>query len=236
MPQFYKSKGSVKLFIFLLIFKPCDCLQDAKKSQKLWQELYKKKKKDWKERDLAPFADVAIYLRKWISEAFAGIYGGQTIMFVWDYCFMHGWTRKVFYKIGLVSLMLIKPFALEADNHRKMGKVLFNEPSNLYLKDLRKALLHYEDHVRNDLSAIQSITELNTNFEYKVQEPVEEEEPDEENDDKNDNDNVEESKDSEERSLTEEPENVEDTETPTDEGDIEKSEDNAENPENPEKE
>ena len=131
--------------------------------------------------------------------------------------------------------MLIKPFALEADNHRKMGKVLFNEPSNLYLKDLRKALLHYEEHVRNDLSAIQSITELNTNFEYKVQEPAEEE-PDEENDDKNDNDNVEESKDSEERSLTEEPENVEDTETPTDEGDIEKSEDNAENPENPEKE
>ena len=184
---------------------------------------------------MAPFADVAIYLRKWISEAFAGIYGGQTIMFVWDYCFMHGWTRKVFYKIGLVSLMLIKPFALEADNHRKMGKVLFNEPSNLYLKDLRKALLHYEEHVRNDLSAIQSITELNTNFEYKVQEPAEEE-PDAENDDKNDNDNVEESKDSEERSLTEEPENVEDTETPTDEGDIEKSEDNAENPENPEKE
>ena len=131
--------------------------------------------------------------------------------------------------------MLIKPFALEADNHRKMGKVLFNEPSNLYLKDLRKALLHYEEHVRNDLSAIQSITELNTNFEYKVQEPAEEE-PDAENDDKNDNDKVEESKDSEERSLTEEPENVEDTETPTDEGDIEKSEDNAENPENPEKE
>ena len=189
---------------------------------------------------MAPFADVAIYLRKWISEAFAGIYGGQTIMFVWDYCFMHGWTRKVFYKIGLVSLMLIKPFALEADNHRKMGKVLFNEPSNLYLKDLRKALLHYEEHVRNDLSAIQSITELNTNFEYKVQEPAEEE-PDAENDDKNDNDKVEESKDSEDRSLTEEPENVEDTETPTDEGDMEKkdmgkSEDNAENPENPEKE
>ena len=131
--------------------------------------------------------------------------------------------------------MLIKPFALEADNHRKMGKVLFNEPSNLYLKDLRKALLHYEEHVRNDLSAIQSITELNTNFAYKVQEPAGEE-PDAENDDKNDNDKVEESKDSEDRSLTEEPENVEDTETPTDEGDIEKSEDNAENPENPEKE
>ena len=229
MPQFYKSKGSVKLFIFLLIFKPCDCLQDAKKSQKLWQELYKKKKKDWKERDLAPFADVAIYLRKWISEAFAGIYGGQTIMFVWDYCFMHGWTRKVFYKIGLVSLMLIKPFALEADNHRKMGKVLFNEPSNLYLKDLRKALLHYEDHVRNDLSAIQSITELNTNFEYKVQEAEIEQ------NEENSEDNVEESKDSEIEKSDDQPEQTEGigTETPNGDGaeiEGEKSDENAENP------
>ena len=110
---------------------------------------------------MAPFADVAIYLRKWISEAFAGIYGGsngQTIMFVWDYCFMHGWTRKVFYKIGLVTLMLIRPFAMEADNHRKIGKVLCDEPSNLYLKDLREALLHYEK-IRNDLPKIKSLTE-----------------------------------------------------------------------------
>ena len=82
--------------------------KDPKKSTKLWKDLYKKKKKDWKERDLQPFGDPAIYLRKWISEAFAGIYGGQTLLFLWDFCFMHGWSKKIFYKIGLVTLMLIK--------------------------------------------------------------------------------------------------------------------------------
>ena len=184
---------------------------------------------------MAPFADVAIYLRKWISEAFAGIYGGQTIMFVWDYCFMHGWTRKVFYKIGLVTLMLIKPFAMEADNHRKMAKVLFNEPSNLYLKDLRTGLLHYEE-IRNDLSAIQSITELNTNFEYEVKQA---EEPSEENDE---NENPpEESEKVEKLENSDEPhENTESTESAdteeNPEKESEKPEENADNPENSEKE
>ena len=83
---------------------------------------------------------------------------------------MHGWTRKVFYKIGLVTLMLIRPFAMEADNHRKIGKVLCDEPSNLYLKDLREALLHYEK-IRNDLQEIKSLTEFNHNFEIVIKEP-----------------------------------------------------------------
>ena len=46
--------------------------KDVSKSTKMWQELYKKRKKDWKERDLSPFGDPAIYIRKWLSEAFAG--------------------------------------------------------------------------------------------------------------------------------------------------------------------
>ena len=50
--------------------------KDTKKSAKLWQELYKKKKKDWKDRDLAPFGDPTLYIRKWLSECFTGILGG----------------------------------------------------------------------------------------------------------------------------------------------------------------
>ena len=60
--------------------------------------------------------------------------GGTTLLFVWDICFMHNWSKKIFYKLGLIILMMIKPWALEADNHRKMIKVLFDEPSNLYMK------------------------------------------------------------------------------------------------------
>ena len=60
--------------------------------------------------------------------------GGTTLLFVWDICFMHNWSKKIFYKLGLIILMMIKPWALEADNHRRMIKVLFDEPSNLYMK------------------------------------------------------------------------------------------------------
>ena len=79
-------------------------MQDPKKSTKIWKDLYKnKKKKDWSSRDLEIFGNLAIYLRKWVSECFAGIYGGQTLLLLWDNCFMHGWSKKIFYKIGLVS-------------------------------------------------------------------------------------------------------------------------------------
>ena len=139
----------------------------------MWKDLYKKKKKDWKDRDLELFGDPAIYLRKWISEAFAGIYGGQTLLFLWDYCFMHGWSKKIFYKIGLVTLMLIRPWAMQADNHRKMARVLFDEPSNLYLNDLRKALKDFKKFEKSLLDFV----ELNTNIEWIEPEPEPEPEP-----------------------------------------------------------
>ena len=49
--------------------------KDTKKSAKMWQDLYKKKKRDWKDRDLAPFGDPGIFIRKWLSECFTGILG-----------------------------------------------------------------------------------------------------------------------------------------------------------------
>ena len=47
--------------------------RDTKKSVKIWNELYKKKKKDWKAKDQEHFTNLEIYLRKWMSEAFAGM-------------------------------------------------------------------------------------------------------------------------------------------------------------------
>ena len=43
-----------------------------------------KSKRNWKDRDLAHFANVKIYLRKWVSEAFAGVLGGDVLLYVWD--------------------------------------------------------------------------------------------------------------------------------------------------------
>ena len=46
--------------------------KDSKKSIKIWNDLYKKKKKEWKAKDHDHFGYLGIYLRKWLSEAFAG--------------------------------------------------------------------------------------------------------------------------------------------------------------------
>ncbi len=51
--------------------------KDTKKSNKIWHDLYKRRKKDWKDKDLEHFGNPAIFLRKWISEAFAGIFCGE---------------------------------------------------------------------------------------------------------------------------------------------------------------
>ena len=66
-----------------------------------------------------------------------------------------------------------------ADNHRKMSRVLFDEPSDLYLNDLRMALMKFKDFEKD----IKSISDLNTNIEFYEPEP--EPEPEEENDGEN---------------------------------------------------
>ena len=82
-------------------------MKDKKKSVKIWNDLDKKKRRNWKETELQLFADVNIYLRKWMSEAFVGIYSNPTILYVWDYLFMHDWKAAYFKKLCLVTLALI---------------------------------------------------------------------------------------------------------------------------------
>ena len=63
--------------------------------------------------------------------------------------------------------MLIKPWAMMAENHRKMSRVLFDEPSDLYINDLRTALIKF-----NDLeSDIKQIADLNTNIQIEYLPP-----------------------------------------------------------------
>ena len=88
--------------------------------------------------------------------------------------------------------MMIKPWAMKADNHRKMSRVLFDEPSDLYINDLRTALISFKDLAADD---IKELAKLNTNIEYPVeqeenqQEIQEEDEKEEENAENDDNDN-----------------------------------------------
>ncbi len=105
--------------------------EDERKSVKIWNELYRKKKRDWRDRDLEHFANLRVYLRKWISEAFAGVIGGDKILYVWDMLFVNHWSSAVFAKITLAILFLIKPWAMEAHNHRQLSAALLEEPGKV---------------------------------------------------------------------------------------------------------
>ncbi|XP_059082396.1 uncharacterized protein LOC131879920 [Tigriopus californicus] len=113
--------------------------EDTKKSVKIWNDLYKKKK-DSKNKDWNLFADVAVYLRKWISEAFAGILSQNNLFYVWDLLFLNRWSRDIFKKITLAILILIKPWAMRADNHKRLSKVLLEEPGKIFIGDLKEAM------------------------------------------------------------------------------------------------
>ena len=84
-------------------------------------------------RDLEIFGNLEIYLRKWISEAFAGILGGPEILYVWDLLFMNKWSKDIFASIALAIIFLIKPWAMKENSNRRMAKVLLEEPGKIYI-------------------------------------------------------------------------------------------------------
>ena len=143
-------------------------VKGQKKSNKVWNELEKKKRRNWKVNELEIFGDVAIYLRKWISEAFVGIFSTPTILFVWDYLFMNNW--KCMRKLCIVILSLLRPWAMRAKSQRELVRVFSEEPSKIYLQDLRKGLVKYD---RDNIDTIK-ISSCNTNIEIVVPEEKEE--------------------------------------------------------------
>ena len=71
-------------------------LSNTKKSQKLWNDLNKKKRRDWKGKDHDAFGKLDLWIRKWISEAFVGIMCREELLYVWDILFMHDWKKDIF--------------------------------------------------------------------------------------------------------------------------------------------
>ena len=174
-------------------------VKGQKKSVKVWNDLEKKRRRNWKPTELEIFGDVAIYLRKWISECFVGIFSTPTILFVWDYLFMNNW--KCMRKLCIVTLALLRPWAMRAQSQRELIRVLNEEPNKVYLQDIRHALLAYD---RDNIDTMK-IAACNTNIEISAPEEKKEvsenkEDEKENNEDSNDTNeatNVEEKKDEE---------------------------------------
>ena len=94
-------------------------LSNTKKPQKLWIDLNKKKRRDWKPKDHEVFGHLDLWIRKWISEAFDGIMCREELLYVWDILFMHSWGKDIFVRISLLFLGMIKPWLMKATNHKE---------------------------------------------------------------------------------------------------------------------
>ena len=86
----------------------------------------KKKAMSWKDSELEIFGNPETFLRKWIAEAFAGILSDPELSFIWDILFLYDWVPEIFTKVALVILLLIKPWAMRAENHRSLAQVIFS--------------------------------------------------------------------------------------------------------------
>ena len=165
------------------------------KSKKIWNDLKKKKKRDWKPKDHEHFGKLDLWIRKWISEAFVGIISHEELLYIYDILFMHHWKPEIFVTLSLMFLGMLKPWLMRTTTNKEAVTVLLEEADKLYVNDIRKCLVLFSAN-RKDFYRL---AEGNTNYILTEKEPPKEEKkPAEEeanteaetNDDENKEDNA----------------------------------------------
>ena len=165
------------------------------KSKKIWNDLKKKKKRDWKPKDHEYFGKLDLWIRKWISEAFVGIISHEELLYIYDILFMHHWKPDIFVTLSLMFLGMLKPWLMRTTTHKEAVIVLLDEADKLYVNDIRKCIVLFSAN-RKDFYRL---AEGNTNYIITEKEPPKEEKkPAEEeanteaetNDDENKEDNA----------------------------------------------
>ena len=91
-------------------------LSNPDRSRRTWNDLSKKRKKEWKPKDHDLFGKLDLWMRKWISEAFVGILSHEELMYIFDILFMHNWKEDIFvrykYLIAIFSLIIFSQACL----------------------------------------------------------------------------------------------------------------------------
>ena len=201
------------------------------KSKKIWTDLKKKKKRDWKPKDHEYFGKLDLWIRKWVSEAFVGIISHEELLYIYDILFMHHWKPDIFVTLSLLFLGMLKPWLMKTTTNKEAVTVLLEEADKLYVNDIRKCLVLFSAN-RKDFYRL---AEGNTNYiiietEPPMEEKIVEEKPAEENDDNEAENNEEENKeeeDEDEKEENEDGENGSDGEDRNEEGEEEKPEEDT---------
>ena len=141
------------------------------KSKKIWNDLKKKKKRDWKPKDHEHFGKLDLWIRKWISEAFVGIISHEELLYIYDILFMHHWKPEIFVTLSLMFLGMLKPWLMRTTTNKEAVTVLLEEADKLYVNDIRKCLVLFSAN-RKDFYRL---AEGNTNYILTEKEPPKEE-------------------------------------------------------------
>ncbi|XP_071497503.1 uncharacterized protein [Diadema antillarum] len=85
-------------------------------------------------------ASPLMFLRKWLGEGFVGVCDTLAVLYMWDQCFMNGWSHEVLRDLCLALLMLLREnFMQQAQDYHVMKQIFLSEPSRLYTLDIQKA-------------------------------------------------------------------------------------------------
>ncbi|XP_052270374.1 uncharacterized protein LOC127871467 isoform X3 [Dreissena polymorpha] len=89
-------------------------------------------------------ADPLVFIRRWIGEGFVSALDGPSVMYIWDQCFLQGWSTTVIQNFCVALLELLRHRFMEARDYLGMKEVFLIEGCKLYTVDLQHSWIHLE--------------------------------------------------------------------------------------------
>ena len=83
---------------------------------------------------------IRVLLRSWVKDAFIPVLGENCLSLVLDLMFCNHWRLHVWKVVSLALLSLIRPWIFLAKNVEEVKNVFSNEPTLIYLRDLRDSI------------------------------------------------------------------------------------------------
>lgn len=126
--------------IDLTLFSQEIYTESDEKTQKILNRFVKNKRVA--KEDVHYFADLKLFLRKWISEGFFGSMSANGAALVWDFLFIRRFDEKSIIQVCLTLVHLLKPLMESATDFPRLLRILSDGPKLLLTKDIQRVLKH----------------------------------------------------------------------------------------------
>ena len=83
-----------------------------------------------------------IYVRQWVQHGFVTVLNKECLLYVWDSLFLTDWSRRTLKIVVTAMMVLLRFWMFRGRSYRGMRNTLLREPFNIFLLDLKKAVLH----------------------------------------------------------------------------------------------